>query len=154
VFYSYWNIRKGNPFITLRDFTSFPIVQIPLTNSKLDWELLKSKYENKETDILVSVTKVPKMYKIQKNGLIRGLFYTLVGMFDLLDKEGNSLQLMKFKSSNLETEWNGDYSDYSEKWTKNLRYQVGSQVRKDGEFFMSYQDFLKNFTYVTFIKNY
>ena len=150
VFYSYWNIRKGNPFITLRDLTSFPIVELSLENSTSDWEVLKSKYENKETDILVSITKVQKTYKLQKNGLIRGLFYTLVGMFDLLDREGSKLQLMKFKSSNSETEWNGDYSDYSEKWTKTLRRQVGSQIKKDGEFFITYQDFLKNFRHVIF----
>lgn len=148
MFFSYWNIRKGNPFITLRDLTSFPIVPLSLEDSAADWKLLQAKYRNRETDILVSVNKVQKSYKIQKNGLIQGLFYTLVGMFDLLDAEGNQLDLMKFKSSNAESEWNGDYSDYSEKWTKSLRLQVDSKVRKDGEFFMTYQDFLANFHHV------
>ena len=113
--------------------------------------MLKSKYENKETDILVGLSKVNKTYKIQKNGLIRGLFYTLVGMYDLLDSEGSPLQLVKLKSSNLETEWNGDYSDYSEKWSKELRRTLGSKVKKDGEFFITFQDFLENFKYVNLI---
>jgi hypothetical protein len=96
----------------------------------------------------VSINKTNKTYKVQRNGLISGLFYTLVGMFDLLDKTGASLQLMKFKSTNIESEWNGAFSDYSKDWTPQLRRQVGSKVKQDGEFFMTFQDFLKNFKYV------
>ena len=133
---------------TLRDLTSFPIVELELPEEKHLWEFFQKKYLNDQTDILVSVSNVGKTYKIQKNGLVRGIFYSLVNMFHFIDEFGKEIKLMKLKSTNNESEWNGDYGDYSNKWSRKLRNQVGAKVRQDGEFFMTFTDFLHNFKYV------
>ncbi|KAG0083456.1 hypothetical protein BGZ93_004639 [Podila epicladia] len=43
------------------------------------------------------------------------------------------------------TEWNGDWSDQSEKWTPEAIAQVGMEEKDDGKFWMSYKDFLRIF---------
>lgn len=43
------------------------------------------------------------------------------------------------------TEWNGDWSDQSDKWTPEAIAQVNMEEKDDGKFWMSYKDFLRVF---------
>ena len=43
-------------------------------------------------------------------------------------------------------EWLGDWSDKSEKWTKDIRNQCNNyDIKNDGSFWMSFEDFLNFF---------
>ncbi|KAF8929607.1 hypothetical protein BGZ58_008829 [Dissophora ornata] len=45
-----------------------------------------------------------------------------------------------------EVEWNGDWSDDSDKWTPEAMKQLNHKESDDGQFWMSYKDFLRVFT--------
>ncbi|KAF9577077.1 hypothetical protein BGW38_007946, partial [Lunasporangiospora selenospora] len=45
-----------------------------------------------------------------------------------------------------EIEWNGDWSDQSEKWTPEAMEALNQQEKNDGRFWMPYKDFLRIFT--------
>lgn len=42
-------------------------------------------------------------------------------------------------------EWLGDWSDYSSKWTPDIRFSVGHMNKEDGVFFISIEDYMKYF---------
>lgn len=46
-------------------------------------------------------------------------------------------------------EWNGDWGDKSDKWTPKLKKQFNITDKDDGAFFMTYEDFIENFTGVS-----
>lgn len=51
-----------------------------------------------------------------------------------------------------DTEWKGAWSDTSDEWKKvpeEFKKTIGFDVKADGEFWMSYRDFIKNFQEVT-----
>lgn len=51
-------------------------------------------------------------------------------------------------------EWKGDWSADSERWTRALRYKLGSQTfaKGDGTFFMSYEDMMIRFHHMDVAK--
>jgi calpain-15 len=50
------------------------------------------------------------------------------------------------------TEWNGDWSDNSNKWTPALRQELGVTSEDDGTFWMELKDFRKYFSTVSVCK--
>jgi len=49
---------------------------------------------------------------------------------------------MEIRNPWAEFEWLGDYSDYSDLWTDELKEAYGfTEVRDDGVFFMPYDDY-------------
>ena len=88
------------------------------------------------------------------SGLISDHAYTILGIFDL--KEYN-LKLIKLRNPWGEKEFNGDWSDKSSLWDKKeykgVKNKVGfTEVKDDGIFYMSFNDFLDYFREVEILK--
>ena len=79
---------------------------------------------------------------IEQVGLVPGHAYTILGVKELNTGKGK-VRLVHIRNPWGNTEWSGDWSDKSSKWTNELRQQVGVQNKNDGSFWMAYDDFLK-----------
>ena len=150
-FSSYWEIKKGHPLLTLRDLTSFPIVELELVNKADKWVFLKEKVEAAELDIVVGLRTGKRKYKVLKNGLVHGVLYSVEGMYELMDEEGLLVRLVQLQSTLQEGRWNQDFGEFSSKWTKRLRRAVSHVDKTDGNFFMKFDDFLTHFAQVLVI---
>lgn len=136
--------------LTLRDLTSFPIKAIELSHSEDDWHYLREKVENPDIDVLVGLKTGKKKYQILKNGLVHGVIYSVESLHNLNDDEGHPLRLVLLQSTVPEGRWNGDFGQFSKKWSKRLRREVSHIDTSNGQFFMEFDDFREQFTQVIY----
>ncbi|XP_062342222.1 calpain-5-like [Osmerus eperlanus] len=83
--------------------------------------------------------------------LVKGHAYAVTAMKKVhLEKEGQAVPLIRMRNPWGRTEWNGAWSDSSAEW-KNVgsveRNKLGITVQDDGEFWMSFADWCKYFTF-------
>ncbi|CAJ0936636.1 unnamed protein product, partial [Ranitomeya imitator] len=63
--------------------------------------------------------------------------------------KGEKVKLVRLRNPWGQVEWNGSWSDNSKEWTiieKSEKSRLQHQIKEDGEFWMSFDDFMKNFT--------
>ena len=83
-------------------------------------------------------------YDLDEIGLIYSHAYTIINIYIVETKNGKE-KLIKFKNPWGNTEFNGDWSDYSKKWTAELKKKCEffGEAGDDGIFYMSFKDFMK-----------
>ena len=83
-------------------------------------------------------------YDLDEIGLIYSHAYTIINIYIVETKRGKE-KLVKFKNPWGNTEFNGDWSDYSKKWTAELKKECeySGEAGDDGIFYMSFKDFMK-----------
>ena len=92
-------------------------------------------------------TKNTNNFKLEKIGLTPGHAYTVLGVLEI-GKE----KVIKLRNPWGHFEYSGDWSDYSSKWTQELKKKYEFNKKNDGVFYMGYEDFLKYFITVGFAK--
>ena len=116
------------------------------------WNKLKEANDNK----YVTCAGTKKFGLFEGFGLFLGLIslhaYTIIKIYDKKVK-GQQYKLIKLRNPWGEKEFNGDWSDKSSKWTDDLkRVFEFDEVKDDGIFYMSYDDFLKYFKFFEILK--
>ncbi|CAD5120817.1 DgyrCDS9375 [Dimorphilus gyrociliatus] len=83
-----------------------------------------------------------------ENGLLKGHAYSITDVKQLESSDGN-LNLVRIRNPwGNEFEWKGEWSDQSRQWNSiepRQRQELGLTFEADGEFWMSYKDFISNF---------
>uniref|UniRef100_A0A158Q8T4 Calpain catalytic domain-containing protein n=1 Tax=Elaeophora elaphi TaxID=1147741 RepID=A0A158Q8T4_9BILA len=83
-----------------------------------------------------------------RNGLVKGHAYSITGMKMVNGPRGN-IPLLRIRNPwGNEQEWNGAWSDNSKEWTyisQQQRNEMGLVFAHDGEFWMSFNDFVRYF---------
>mmetsp|Transcript_19879 Transcript_19879/g.18894 ORF Transcript_19879/g.18894 Transcript_19879/m.18894 type:complete len:131 (-) Transcript_19879:12-404(-) len=92
---------------------------------------------------------------MSKVGLVDAHAYSLINVYEEQDDAGNKVRLVKIRNPWGQKEWQGDWSDKSEKWlkAKGMKERVGLEDKDDGIFFISLSDY-KEFFYITTICKY
>jgi hypothetical protein len=77
-----------------------------------------------------------------KGGIVQGHAYTLIGVYEV-----KGIKLVKLRNPWGKFEWSGMWSDNDEAWTKNpeVKKALKPKFADDGIFFMSFEDFTKNY---------
>ncbi|KTG04291.1 hypothetical protein cypCar_00014225 [Cyprinus carpio] len=96
------------------------------------------------------MTEAPKeLYKIMKKALQRGsLMGCSIDCKQSQQKE-SKVRLVRLRNPWGQVEWNGPWSDNSKEWetlSKGEKEKLQQQNAEDGEFWMSFEDFKKNYT--------
>ncbi|XP_038596954.1 calpain-3 isoform X3 [Tachyglossus aculeatus] len=81
-------------------------------------------------------------------GLVKGHAYSVTGL-DESPFKGEKVKLVRLRNPWGQVEWNGAWSDGWKDWgfvDKEEKSRLQHQVTEDGEFWMSYEDFMYNFT--------
>ncbi|XP_066464559.1 calpain-3 isoform X3 [Eleutherodactylus coqui] len=96
-----------------------------------------------------TVAIVPAQFETRMaSGLVKGHAYSVTGVEETPFK-GDRVKLVRLRNPWGQVEWNGSWSDNSKEWTiidKSEKSRLQHQIKEDGEFWMSFDDFMKNFT--------
>jgi calpain, invertebrate len=111
------------------------------------WNILSKSFEKKSI-LGCSINPDPSIREARMtNGLVRGHAYTITRIMEL-----NGEKLIRIRNPwGNEVEWNGAWSDNSREWasvSESDRQEAGLKVEKDGEFWMSFTDFMRNWDIV------
>ena len=145
----YINICTGNPrevFETLTPFACIPI-EIEKEDTKTFWKNIR---DSDAYQCIMTCTTTNKE-GLSEKGLKSDHTYCLRQAFQKTDKENkeNTIKLLKLINPFGKGEWNGDWSDDSDKWNdENKEFFKFEKKSDDGLFHMTYEDFIKYFTNV------
>ena len=157
VYGSYSRIAAGDPIHALRDLTGAPykvyMFNQQFTPQEID-QFWKELFDAERRGwICVCGTQSTRISEEkQVNGLLSGHAYSLLDAQNVTDSQGQRCRIVLIRNPHGQTEWNGDWSDSSHKWTPELRQQFGVKIEDDGLFWMSWEDFVKNFEFLGFCK--
>ena len=140
----YANICMGNPkdvFETLTPFACLPI-EIATENPKTFWKNIR---DSDAFDCIMTCSTDGRD-NLKSKGLLNNHTYCLRSAYEKPIFE-DKVKLLKLNNPFGKGEWNGEWSDNSDKWndeTKEL-FQFGEK-KDDGEFYISYEDFIQYFS--------
>lgn len=80
-------------------------------------------------------------------GLVKGHAYSITGL-DEVNFRGKMIQLIRIRNPWGQVEWNGPWSDDSREWTyvdKAEKTRLQQDTADDGEFWMEFEDFKRNY---------
>lgn len=86
----------------------------------------------------------------ERSGLFKGHAYSITNMIRLTSK-GKMVRLLRLRNPWGKNEWNGKWSDRSHEWDAiplKAKQDIGLEVMEDGEFWMSYEDWVSNFDFL------
>ncbi|KAG0245116.1 hypothetical protein B0O80DRAFT_67808 [Mortierella sp. GBAus27b] len=139
----YKGIEGGRTSEGIEDLTG-GISSVLFTDDILDterfWEEMKDGV-NKTHLMGCSINYVDGDGRVEKHGIQRDHAYSVLRAVEI---EGE--RLVQIRNPWGTVEWNGDWSDDSDKWTPEIEAALCQKKDDDGQFWMSYKDFLKVFT--------
>lgn len=149
----YKTLTGGLPYEALIDLTGSPTTCLSFKDEKVQsmihsgklWELIK--HYDEEGYVMAGGTPGEDMWtETDKNvdragGLVPGHAYSVVQV-----KEAKGNRLLNIRNPWGNFEWDGDWSDRSKLWTKDIQDIIKPSLdEKDGSFWMSFNDFISNF---------
>ncbi|KAL0220966.1 hypothetical protein RCL1_000820 [Eukaryota sp. TZLM3-RCL] len=143
---SYQNIEGGQVSIGLSDLTGGIADQFSFKNSEVVKDIASGSMWRhmieyvKRGYLLGAGSPSGKDTDISSFGIVQGHAYSILQCVEV-----DNLQLIKFRNPWGGAEWNGDYSDNSEKWTIKLKKRLELVNADDGTFWMTFQDFVLHF---------
>lgn len=125
----------------LRDLTGAP-TRIVHCSENMWEELVHSKERNSIICASASITKSSQKL-LESMGLIGSLSYAVIQTADVGEK------IVKLRNPWSKVEWNGSWSDTSDKWTSKLKKLLEFNQADDGKFWMGFDDFIYYFSFIT-----
>ncbi|XP_005381397.1 PREDICTED: calpain-3 isoform X5 [Chinchilla lanigera] len=147
---SYEALKGGNTTEAMEDFTGGVTEFFEIKDAPRDMYKIMRKAIERGSLMGCSIdTIVPVQYETRMAcGLVKGHAYSVTGLEEALFK-GEKVKLVRLRNPWGQVEWNGSWSDGWKDWSfvdKDEKARLQHQVTEDGEFWMSYDDFIYHFT--------
>lgn len=158
IFGNYHRIEAGTTGEALPVLTGAPssfFYHSEAKNKEEIWDQIK-KADDKDYIIATAVSSARQgknAAEMSAVGLVDAHAYSLISTYEEVDGHNQRLRLIKIRNPWGFKEWTGEWSDKSEKWTKEMKEKLDFEAQDDGIFFISFQDYL-NFFYITTISKY
>nr|XP_005904046.1 PREDICTED: calpain-3 isoform X3 [Bos mutus] len=147
---SYEALKGGNTTEAMEDFTGGVTEFFEIKDAPRDmYKIMKKAIERGSLMGCSIDTIVPVQFETRMAcGLVKGHAYSVTGLEEALYK-GEKVKLVRLRNPWGQVEWNGSWSDSWKDWSyvdKDEKARLQHQVTEDGEFWMSYDDFIYHFT--------
>lgn len=150
---SYEALKGGSTCEAMEDFTGGVTEWYDLKEAPSNLFSILAKAVERNSMMGCSLEPDPNVLEAETpEGLIRGHAYSItkVCMIDIVtpNRTGKIPMIRLRNPWGNEAEWNGPWSDGSPEWRyipENQKYEIGLNFDRDGEFWMSFQDFLNHF---------
>nr|KAF6499285.1 calpain 3 [Molossus molossus] len=147
---SYEALKGGNTTEAMEDFTGGVTEFFEIKDAPRDmYKIMKKAIERGSLMGCSIDTIVPVQYETRMAcGLVKGHAYSVTGLDETLFKD-EKVRLVRLRNPWGQMEWTGSWSDGWEDWSfvdKDEKARLQHQVTEDGEFWMSYDDFIHHFT--------
>ena len=146
IYGSYERIERGSSNGALRDLTCAPTVTCRFEEGT--WEKI---LEGIQEDFIICASagsNKSSQQILEGIGLIGSLSYAVIAAQEVSTSQG-PVRLVKLRNPWTNAEWQGDWSDQSDKWTPALKKALNFTEEADGTFWMSFEDFKDYFSTVT-----
>ncbi|XP_053701967.1 calpain-3 isoform X3 [Synchiropus splendidus] len=149
---SYEALKGGNTTEAMEDFTGGVTEFYELKEAPKElYKIMKKALERGSLMGCSIDSLVPARYETRTlTGLVKGHAYSVTAVEEckLLSKD-TKVRLVRLRNPWGQVEWNGPWSDNSKEWAMLStadKDRLQHQSAEDGEFWMSFEDFKKNFT--------
>ncbi|KAF6129122.1 calpain 3 [Phyllostomus discolor] len=147
---SYEALKGGNTTEAMEDFTGGVTEFFEIKDAPRDmYKIMKKAIERGSLMGCSIDTIVPVQYETRMAcGLVKGHAYSVTGLEETTFKD-EKVKLVRLRNPWGQVEWNGSWSDGWKDWgfvDKDEKARLQHQVTEDGEFWMSYDDFIYHFT--------
>ena len=104
------------------------------------WETM---FDSEKKGYIMTAGTSSDIYNLNLDGvgLSPGHAYTVLGVMEIQTANGIE-KVVRLRNPYGNGEFNGDWSDYSKKWTPELKKKYNLVIKDDGDFYMSFDDFL------------
>ena len=86
----------------------------------------------------------PEKYNYDESDNVSNFSYNVLGTFKVNTSKGN-VKLVKFRNTWGNFEWEGDWSENSRLWTRQIKDEVDFESSSKGIYYMSLEDYYENF---------
>lgn len=149
-FGSYFAIDAGYNSDVLTDLTGAPCRLMSIESEDL-WEEMKQADELSYIMAASTGEEAGGADQTGVTGLVGSHAYAVIRVAEVTTDSGQE-RILKIRNPWGQTEWNGDWSDDSDKWTPALRAELQVEQVDDGTFWMPLSSFITCFTEVCICK--
>uniref|UniRef100_A0A8C2B9E7 Calpain-3 n=1 Tax=Cyprinus carpio TaxID=7962 RepID=A0A8C2B9E7_CYPCA len=147
---SYEALKGGNTAEAMEDFTGGVTEFYEMTEAPKELYKIMKKALQRGSLMGCSIDSlVPARFETRTTtGLVKGHAYSVTAVEESQQKE-SKVRLVRLRNPWGQVEWNGPWSDNSKEWetlSKGEKEKLQQQNAEDGEFWMSFEDFKKNYT--------
>lgn len=153
---SYEALKGGQTSEAMEDFTGGVTETFNMAKAPPNFFKLLTKAQDRQSLMCCSIEAKPNEIEAKlDNGLIKGHAYTITAVSKVkanTRKGPVEVELIRIRNPwGNEREWTGAWSDESDEWkmlSEEEKKNIGLNYDDDGEFWMSFADFSKNYTRV------
>uniref|UniRef100_A0A8B9JIS8 Calpain-3 n=1 Tax=Astyanax mexicanus TaxID=7994 RepID=A0A8B9JIS8_ASTMX len=147
---SYEALKGGNTTEAMEDFTGGVTEFYEMKEAPKElYKIMKKALERGSLMGCSIDSLVPARFETRTaTGLVKGHAYSVTAVDENVEKESR-VRLVRLRNPWGQVEWNGPWSDNSKEWTtisKSEKEKLQHQNEEDGEFWMSFDNFKKNYT--------
>lgn len=136
----YFRLHGGMPFEALRNLTNMPTFWVYFASHQKTEAVWWTQLSDLAKRNYPMTSPCCNTNGASSKGLVSGHAYSALDFVQL----SNGQKLAKMRNPWSAVEWNGDYSDNSDKWTAKLKEEVGlNATGSDGTFYMPFEDYIK-----------
>ncbi|XP_061551739.1 calpain-3 [Phycodurus eques] len=150
---SYEALKGGNTTEAMEDFTGGVTEFYEMKEAPKDlYKIMKKALERGSLMGCSIDSLVPARFETRTStGLVKGHAYSVTAVEECrpLQHRETKVRLVRLRNPWGQVEWNGPWSDNSKEWaalSKAEKEKLQHQSAEDGEFWMSFEDFKKNYT--------
>ncbi|KAM6940481.1 calpain-9 [Xenentodon cancila] len=149
VYGSYESLKGGSTMEAMEDFTGGVGEMYETKNAPEDlFKIMKKALDRGSMmGCSIDITSSAESEARTTTGLVKGHAYSITGVEEVLTR-GQKVNLIRIRNPWGQVEWNGSWSDNSREWNyvdKEEKTRILQNSSDDGEFWMEFEDFKKNY---------